>query len=41
MKKKFNRSNLETVFKVRAIPKDSQLREVIDDSDLRYNEGSI
>jgi len=34
MKEKYNRSNLETVFKVKAIPKDSQLREVIDDSDF-------
>ena len=34
MKEKRNRSNLETVFKVKAIPKDSQLREVIDNSDF-------
>jgi len=33
MKEKRNRSNLETVFKVRSIPKDSQIREVLDNSD--------
>ena len=33
MKEKRNRSNLETVFKIRSIPKDRQIREVLDNSD--------
>ena len=32
MKEKRNRSNLEIVFKVRSIPQDSQIREVLDNS---------
>ena len=32
-KRSFSRSNLETVFKIRSIPKDSQIRKVLDNSD--------
>lgn len=33
LQKRFNRNNLKTLFRISAIPKDSQLRQVLDDAD--------